>query len=103
MLRITLNQQEYLFDKKAGTVLLNGKPVNADVVKLDRNKFHVLINHNSFNIELLNKNENAKNQTILVNGQKQTIEIYFMGESGAVYKSNSLDNLLPFSFDKNFL
>ena len=75
MLRITLNQQEYLFDKKAGIVLLNGKPVNADVVKLDRNKFHVLINHNSFNIELLNKDENAKNQTILVNGQKQTIEI----------------------------
>jgi cytidine deaminase len=35
--------------------------------------------------------------------QKQPIEIYFMGESGAVYKSDSLDNLLPFSFDKNFL
>ena len=35
--------------------------------------------------------------------QKQAIEIYFMGESGAVYKSDSLDNLLPFSFDKNFL
>jgi cytidine deaminase len=35
--------------------------------------------------------------------QKQSIEIYFMGETGAVYKSDSLDNLLPFSFDKNFL
>lgn len=35
--------------------------------------------------------------------QKQPIEIYFMGVSGAVYKSDSLDNLLPFSFDKNFL
>lgn len=35
--------------------------------------------------------------------QKQPIEIYFMGESGAVYLSESLDNLLPFSFDKNFL
>lgn len=35
--------------------------------------------------------------------QKQPIEIYFMGESGEVYKSDSLENLLPFSFDKNFL
>ncbi|MCX6184329.1 MAG: hypothetical protein NTX74_04645 [Flavobacterium sp.] len=34
---------------------------------------------------------------------KLPIEIYFMGESGAVYRSESLDNLLPFSFDKNFL
>lgn len=75
MLRITLNQQEYLFDKKAETVILNGKPVNADVVKLDKNKFHVIINHSSYTIELLVKDENAKNQTILVNGQKQTIEI----------------------------
>ena len=31
------------------------------------------------------------------------IEIYFMGESGDIYKSDSLKNLLPFTFDKNFL
>lgn len=35
--------------------------------------------------------------------QNHDIEIYFMGEVGAVYKSNSLKNLLPFSFDKKFL
>jgi cytidine deaminase len=35
--------------------------------------------------------------------QNTPIEIYFMGESGEVYKSNSIKNLLPLSFDKNFL
>jgi cytidine deaminase len=35
--------------------------------------------------------------------QESPIEIYFMGESGAIYKSNSLKNLLPLMFDKNFL
>ncbi|AWA29710.1 cytidine deaminase [Flavobacterium magnum] len=35
--------------------------------------------------------------------QETPIEIYFMGETGAVYKSDSLKNLLPFMFDKNFL
>ncbi len=35
--------------------------------------------------------------------QDEPIEIYFMGEIGAIYKSDSLKNLLPFSFDKNFL
>lgn len=31
------------------------------------------------------------------------IEIYFMGQSGEVYKSNSINNLLPLSFDKTSL
>ncbi|MBX9888249.1 MAG: cytidine deaminase [Flavobacteriaceae bacterium] len=35
--------------------------------------------------------------------QDSPIEIYFMGESGDIYKSNSLKNLLPLMFDKNFL
>lgn len=35
--------------------------------------------------------------------QEFPIEIYFMGEIGVIYKSDSLKNLLPFMFDKNFL
>lgn len=35
--------------------------------------------------------------------QETPIEIYFMGEIGLIYKSESLKNLLPFMFDKNFL
>ena len=35
--------------------------------------------------------------------QETPIEIYFMGEIGAIYKSDSLKNLLPFAFDKKFL
>ncbi|WP_370477825.1 cytidine deaminase [Tamlana flava] len=35
--------------------------------------------------------------------QKSPIEIYFMGESGAVAKSKSLENLMPFMFDKSVL
>ncbi len=35
--------------------------------------------------------------------QEQPIEIYFMGTSGKVVKSNSLANLLPLGFDRSFL
>jgi cytidine deaminase len=35
--------------------------------------------------------------------QEAPIEIYFMGETGKVVKSNSLANLLPLVFDKNTL
>ena len=35
--------------------------------------------------------------------QETSIEIFFMGESGVIYQSDSLRNLLPFMFDKKFL
>jgi cytidine deaminase len=35
--------------------------------------------------------------------QESQIEIYFMGETGEVYKSQSLKNLLPLLFNKNVL
>jgi cytidine deaminase len=35
--------------------------------------------------------------------QETPIEIYFMGEIGAIYKSASLKNLLPFMFEKKLL
>ena len=35
--------------------------------------------------------------------QDAPIEIYFMGETGEVYKSNSINNLLPLSFNSTSL
>jgi cytidine deaminase len=35
--------------------------------------------------------------------QNTPIEIFFMGETGVIYKSASLKNLLPFMFEKNLL
>ncbi len=35
--------------------------------------------------------------------QKEPIEIFFMGETGHVIKTNSLADLLPFAFDESYL
>ncbi len=35
--------------------------------------------------------------------QDSPVEIYFAGDAGPIVKSDSLRNLLPFTFDKNFL
>jgi len=35
--------------------------------------------------------------------QKEPIEVFFMGEVGTIVKANSLQDLLPFSFDESFL
>ncbi len=35
--------------------------------------------------------------------QEENIEIYFMGETGQIIKTDSLHDLLPLAFDKSFL
>jgi len=75
MLNIKVNEQEFIFDLISGNAILDGKPVNAYTVKLAPNKYHVIINHKSYNIELLEKSENGKTMRILVNGIKQEIAI----------------------------
>lgn len=35
--------------------------------------------------------------------QQQSIEIYFMGDRGKIFKSNSLQNLLPLLFTQDYL
>lgn len=75
MLNIRVNEQDFHFDVQTGTALLDGKAVNADVVKLSANKYHILLDRQSFNIELLDKSENGKTMIILVNGIKQEIAI----------------------------
>lgn len=75
MLNIKVNEQEFIFDLISGNAILDGIPVNADTVKLATNKYHVIINHQSYNIELLEKSENGKSMRILVNGIKQEVAI----------------------------
>ncbi|WP_306353136.1 cytidine deaminase [Flavobacterium sp. '19STA2R22 D10 B1'] len=47
----------------------------------------------------------ACRQSLVEYEYKQDVpfSIYFMGETGEIYKSDSVKNLLPFVFDKNFL
>lgn len=75
MLKIKINNKEYLFEHKQGTALLNGNPVNADIVKTGVDKYHLILNHVSYNIELIGKNETGKLLKIAVNGKIHDVEI----------------------------
>lgn len=75
MLQININNTAFVLETKSNTVLVNGKPANADVVKLGLNKYHILLNNDSYTIELLEKDETGKNLQIMVNGTKQTVKI----------------------------
>jgi biotin carboxyl carrier protein len=75
MLQININNTTFVLETKSNTVLINGKPANADVAKLGLNKYHILFNNASYTIELLEKDETGKSLKIMVNGVKQTVKI----------------------------
>jgi len=76
MLKIKVNEnKEIEIDIKKDNILLNGKKVDADIVKISSDKFHVIYNDGSYTIELLSKNETGKELTIAVNGKKQIVSV----------------------------
>ncbi len=75
MLNIKVNNQDFVYNAVSGVAMLDGKSVEADVVKLSPTKFHLIIQQKSYSIELLEKAENSKTMRILVNGVKQEIAI----------------------------
>lgn len=70
MLHISVNNKELIFEPKSQSVLIDGKFVDADVVKLEKDKYHVLLNNASYTIELLEKDETGKQMQMMVNGIK---------------------------------
>jgi len=74
MLKIKVNEhKEIEIDIKKNEILIHGKKVDADIVKIGIDKFHILFNDGSYTIELLDKNETGKELTIAVNGKKQIV------------------------------
>ena len=75
MLNIKVNNQDFVYNSISGAALLDGKPIEADIVKLAPNKYHLLISNQSYSLELLEKTENSKTMHLMVNGVKQEINI----------------------------
>lgn len=75
MLTIQVNGEEIQFDLVGGQATLNGKAIYADPIKLGPDKYHILLDNRSITLELLEKSENGKELTLLVNGIKQVVII----------------------------
>ena len=92
MLKIKVNEnKEIEIDIKKNEILMDGKKVAADFVKIGADKFHVLFNDGSYTIELLSKSETAKEIAIAVNGKKQTISM--KDEFDELLRQLGMDNL----------
>lgn len=77
MYKVKVNSK-YVFDISSteGTIQINDQPVELDIQTLIEGKsLHILNNNRSFNVEILEVNQEEKIQTIKVNGNTYTVAI----------------------------
>jgi biotin carboxyl carrier protein len=55
--------------------LVNGKPVQWDVRRIDEDYFHVLLNHQSYRAEVVEQDPTGKEMTIKINGRHYAVTL----------------------------
>ncbi len=78
--------------QKNGKWEVNGLAQQTDIVKTSENRFHVLLNNKSFEIELLSKDENGKQLDLVINGKRKKVAVE--SEMDALLKSMGLDKAM---------
>jgi biotin carboxyl carrier protein len=66
---------EFTLDVNKKEIRMNGETVASDWVKTGDNKYHVLFNNGSYTVDLLGADETGKQLTLVINGQKYTVEV----------------------------
>ena len=76
MLKVKVNNsQTFMAENKNGQMFLNDTILEANWQKLSEQKYHLIYKDVSYNIELLQTNDSAKELTILVNGIKHQVSL----------------------------
>ena len=76
MYKATVNNElEINLDIVKGETTLNGNPINWDIVRINENRFHVIENHKSYEVELIKKDDATKFYEIKVNGSIYKVDL----------------------------
>ena len=76
MYKATINNElEINLDIVKGETTLNGNPINWDIVRISENRFHVIENYKSYEVELIKKDEATKSYEIKVNGSIYKVDL----------------------------
>lgn len=69
MFKINVNGEfDYELESKAGSLTMNGVDMMTDVVKLNPVNYHVIQNHQSYQVEVVDFDQTEKTASIKVNG-----------------------------------
>ncbi len=92
MLNIKVNNKDvYEVHIKDQTVSLNNHPVQFNHIQTGENKYHVLYKNHSYSVEIGEKTEKGKVQTVWINHVKHEVEVF--DHFDALLKQLGMDKL----------
>jgi biotin carboxyl carrier protein len=74
------------------TFEIDGKKISVDMIKIDDSKVHIIINHQSYTAELINKDETGKNLKLKINDA--IIDLNLKDKTDLLLESMGLDKAL---------
>lgn len=75
MYNITIGEKSFEIIVKGEQVELNGKPVDYNLVQLGGSRYHLILDHKSYNMEVVSYDRKAKHAIIKVNNQEIDVSI----------------------------
>ncbi len=84
MHKAIINGKTFEIEQKQGQFTLNGQPIQMDWKPLRENVYHLILNHQSYTIELLEADAAGKTLTLLVNGRKNEVQLKDAFEIGVL-------------------
>ncbi len=76
-MKAIINGKEYksAYNKQSGTFLHGKKEESADIVKVSENRLHLIVNHQSYTVELIEAIPAEKKFRVRINGNNYTVEL----------------------------
>lgn len=91
MAKITIDNRDFeLHKSEDGTIMSNGEALKYDLIRLNKDHYHLLINHNSYNIQIIGKDKLSGSLLLRVNGRNVEGRLAYKIEQ--VLKSMGMDN-----------
>jgi biotin carboxyl carrier protein len=73
--KVTNNGNTIEVEQKDGSLIINSKPVEADIIEQGDNSFHILYKNKSYTVSATAIDRDAKTCTLLVNGKKIMVSV----------------------------
>jgi biotin carboxyl carrier protein len=73
--KASINESEYEVELMNENFILNGKDGKWDLIPIGKNRFHIILNHQSFEAELVSQNHEEKIITLSINNNIYEVQL----------------------------
>lgn len=76
MKKVLVNDsQSFEIEEEGGAVMIDGAQVKPDLYTISENRYHLILDHRGYQVEVIEKDDQAKSAVIMVNGKGYRVQL----------------------------